>query len=132
MRGFVFSLALMMAAGPGLAQQDDIRDVISGQFDAFRAGDAAQAFGFASPMIKRIFRTPENFGAMVQGGYPMIWSPGKVEFLGLRDVRGTQYQRVRVTDKGGRVFFFDYEMVETPDGWQINGVFPVESPDLAA
>ena len=132
MRSLVFALAVMMSAGPVVAQQDDIQAVISSQFDAFRAGDVAEAFGFASPTIKRIFRTPENFGAMVRGGYPMIWAPGQVDFLGLRAVQGTRYQRVRVTDKAGGVFFFDYEMVETPDGWQINGVFPVKAPGLSA
>ena len=42
--------------------------------------------------------------------------------LGLRDVAGGLWQRVMVTDREGRTFMLDYQMVETPDGWQINAV----------
>ena len=39
---------------------------------------------------------------------------------------------VMVTDKAGQVFYFDYEMVETPDGWQINGVQELRAPGVNA
>ncbi|WP_343117068.1 DUF4864 domain-containing protein [Ostreiculturibacter nitratireducens] len=124
---------LVGASAAGLRAEppaDAIRGVIGAQFDAFRAQDEATAFTFASPAIKGMFQTPQNFGVMVRNGYPMIWAPGDVEFLGLREERGFLYQRVRVTDRAGEVFFFDYEMVESEAGWQINGVFPVKSTDF--
>ncbi len=99
--------------------------------EAFRAGDPAAAFAFASPMIKRMFGTPETFGSMVQSGYPMIWAPGEVRFLGASRGPGGIEQRLAVTDRQGGIHFFDYDMIETPDGWQINGVRPVRG-DLGA
>ncbi len=99
-----------------------IEATIQGQFDAFVAQDVTGAFSFASPMIKGIFGTAENFGTMVQQGYPMVWNPANVRMLELRTVAGNLWQRVLVTDQGGRTHLLDYQMVETPEGWQINGV----------
>lgn len=60
----------------------------------------------------------------------MIWAPGKLAFLGLRAQGGTLFHRVTATDGTGEAVFFDYEMVETGAGWQIDGVYPVPSPDF--
>jgi Domain of unknown function (DUF4864) len=125
------AMGLMTGAVAQDAPPDAVRSVIQGQIDAFIARDPVTAFTFASPMIKGMFGTPENFGMMVSSGYPMIWSPSSVKYLGLRDVAGRQIQRVMVTDGAGATFLFDYDMIEVPpDGWKINGVFPV--PDQGA
>ena len=42
--------------------------------------------------------------------------------LALREVAGNLWQRVMVTDQAGNTHLLDYQMVETPEGWQINGV----------
>lgn len=62
--------------------QDDaaIEGVIRQQLDAFLAGDVDTAWGYASPEIQRLFGNPENFGRMVERGYPMVWAPGDVRF----------------------------------------------------
>ena len=104
------------------ARNPAIETVIQQQFDAFRAEDVGTAFSFASPNIKGMFGTPENFGRMVRNGYPMVWRPAKVQFLDLRKVAGNLWQRVMVTDQAGRTHLLDYQMVETAQGWQINGV----------
>ncbi|MCX7889214.1 MAG: DUF4864 domain-containing protein [Rhodobacteraceae bacterium] len=127
--------ALALAVLPSAAPADEadapaIRGVIRSQVDAFLREDAATAFTFASPTIRGIFGTPDAFGLMVRRGYPMIWAPESVEFLGLREVAGRPYQRVLFRDAAGAIFLFDYEMVKGPDGWKINGVFPV-APDAA-
>jgi hypothetical protein len=69
-----------------------------------------------------MFRTPENFGLMVRQGFPMVWRPADVEFLGLRDEAGQLWQRVQVRDAQGGLHQLDYNMIETESGWQINGV----------
>ncbi len=141
MRSAIFSFFLMLAAlaafgGARPAQGDEvsetaIRGVIQGQMEAFIAKDAGRAFAFASPMIQGMFGSPDNFGSMVSGGYPMIWSPAAVKYLGLRQAGGMLMQRIMVTDASGKTFLFDYDMVEVPDaGWKINGVYPV--PDQGA
>jgi len=104
------------------ARNPAIETVIQQQFDAFRAEDVGTAFSFASPNIKGMFGTPENFGRMVRDGYPMVWRPAEVQFLDLRRVAGNLWQRVMVTDQAGRTHLLDYQMVETGQGWQINGV----------
>lgn len=108
-----------------------IQDVISNQLDAFKDRDVAEAWTYASPFIKGIFGNPGNFGMMVERGYPMVWDNSAVRFIELRDDNGRQVQRISLRDADGGIHFLDYEMVQTPDGWQINGVVLVE-PDLSA
>ena len=123
-------LALTLAAGlsfQAFAQTDAIKGVISSQLEAFQADDLDTAFSFASPMIKRMFRNPERFGEMVQQGYPMVWRPADVKFGPLRTVNGKRVQIVLFTDQSGRMFEASYEMIETQEGWQINGVMLKEA-----
>lgn len=108
------------------ADRGGIERTIRGQIDAFLADDFATAFTFASPNIQGIFRTPENFGAMVRNGYPMVWRPSAVRMLELREVAGMLWQKVMVTDADGRTHLLDYQMIPDGDGsgggWRINGV----------
>lgn len=111
-----------LLALPAQAQEAPIQSTIQSQLDAFKADDFARAFTYASPMIKGIFGTPQNFGAMVKQGYPMVARPAAVQMLDLREVAGNLWQRVMITDVEGRTHLLDYQMVETAEGWQINGV----------
>ncbi len=124
--GAILGVLLSMPAWAGEAE--DIRDVIRAQVDAFLADDVRTAFDFASPAIRTIFGTPENFGRMVANGYPMIWRPRAVDFLDLREADGRRFQRVRVQDGAGEEYLFDYEMIVVDGVWRINGVFPVQMP----
>ncbi|MEI4473258.1 DUF4864 domain-containing protein [Frigidibacter sp. MR17.24] len=132
-RGFAVQVAvMMMPALPALAQAAlpaqagaAIEAEIGAQMQAFRDGDAAAAFGHASPAIRSMFGSPEAFAAMVARGYPAIANPGTVRFLGLREVGGRLVERLSVVAPDGSSRLFDYEMVETDGGWRINGVTPV-------
>jgi Domain of unknown function (DUF4864) len=135
MRSLMLAGAMVLGLATGSLAQDPgaIQTVIQGQMDAFIAKDADQAFGFASPMIRGMFGSSENFGAMVSNGYPMIWSPASVKYLGLRKAGTMLLQRIIVTDASGKSFLFDYDMIEVPpDGWKINGVFPVQDESAGA
>jgi hypothetical protein len=120
----------LLPALPVTAQEGPIRDTILRQIEAFRADDFARAFTYASPTIKRLFGTPENFGAMVRNGYPMVHRPAQVEMGELREIAGNLWQRVRIVDQAGRAWALDYMMVETPEGWQINAVQILPAPDV--
>jgi hypothetical protein len=125
--------ALFLAAVltlPAAAQEGPIRSTIESQIQAFQADDFARAFTFASPTIKGMFGTPENFGAMVKQGYPMVYRPAEVQMMELREVAGAMWQRVRITDQAGAGWYLDYMMVETPEGWQINAVQILPAPDV--
>jgi hypothetical protein len=124
-------LAFWMLAGGAAAQDKDaIADVIASQLQAFNDRDVDEAFTYASPMIKGMFGTPQNFGTMVENGYPMVWTNSDVEFLDLRDINGRLFQRVQIRDAGGARHILEYQMIETAEGWQINGVSILPAPDV--
>ncbi|MDJ0824824.1 MAG: DUF4864 domain-containing protein [Rhodobacter sp.] len=128
-------LALMLAvgmSGPVRAQEGPVQGVIASQIEAFGRDDFATAFTFASPMIKGIFGTPERFGMMVRQGYPMVWRPADVQYLEQRQAGPFTYQKVLIEDRQGAFFTLEYEMIQTPDGWQINGVQFLRDPPVAA
>ena len=133
-QGFLAVVMAMGLAGAALAgpREADIAAVIRGQMAAFQADDLGRAFGYAAPNIKSLFGSPENFGAMVQQGYPMVWRPGTVRLLGLREVAGGLWQRVMITDQAGATHMLDYLMIETPEGWQINAVQLLPPADVGA
>lgn len=133
MRILVAVLSFWMAATTAFAQDSDaIEDVIGSQLQAFNNRDVSEAWQYASPNIKRLFGSSDNFGMMVQRGYPMVWDNADVRFLELRDVRGNLWQKVMVRDAQGGLHILDYQMVETADGWQINGVQLLPAPDVGA
>ena len=131
MRNWIVGALLALGlTGPSFGQGDEIRGVISSQIEAFQSDDFSTAFTFASPSIQLMFRTPDNFGRMVSQGFPMVWRPSDVEYLGLRQDSGALVQRIQVTDADGKLHVLDYFMVETAEGWKINGVEFVKQDDL--
>lgn len=132
MRRLLLAVAFSAGMASGaFAQSAEIEANISAQIQAFKADDFATAFTFASPNIQRLFGTPENFGVMVQRGYPMVWRPADVQFLELREVNGALWQKVRVVDAAGRVHILDYQMVPLENSWKINGVQLLGNSDPA-
>ena len=125
-------LTAALLAMPVLAQDAPIQSTIQSQLDAFAAQDSAAAFSYASPTIKGIFGTAENFGTMVQKGYPMVWQHSAVKMLELRSIAGNLWQRVMITDTGGSTYLLDYKMIETPEGWQIDAVQLLPKQDVGA
>ena len=121
MRVLLTCLLLGLAA-PALAEDAQMQSTITRQLEALQRDDYPAAFDFASPNIKGIFGSPENFGRMVREGYPMVHRPSAVKMLEARDVDGALWQRVLITDAEGRSHLLDYQMVETAEGWQINAV----------
>jgi hypothetical protein len=123
MKQILLMLSLVLGlAGVARAQEADIRGVISGQIAAFQADDFETAFDFASGTIRRLFGTSENFGRMVRDGYPMVYRPAEVTFLQLGDRAGAKAQRVMMRDGAGALHVLEYQMIETENGWKINGV----------
>lgn len=125
MRQILFAAALVLA-GTGAAfsdsTDDGIRATISGQLDAFRAGDMAGAFDFASDGIRAIFGSSANFGTMVERGYAMVIAPSETRYGELRPVPGGLKQRVLLRDASGVWHALDYLMVEEDGDWRIGGV----------
>ena len=125
---FLAAAFLVTGAISAQAQDADIRDTITQQFEAFKVDDFAMAFTFASPSLQTLFQTPQNFGRMVSQGYPMVWRPAVVEYLELREEAGTYWQKVQITDKDGKLHYLEYRMEQTEAGWRINGVQILDAP----
>ncbi|MDT0682043.1 DUF4864 domain-containing protein [Roseicyclus sp. F158] len=131
------ALALLFCLGLGLSpvsaqSADPIEGVISNQLEAFGADDFEDAFSHASPMIRGLFQTPDNFGAMVRNGYPMVHRPADVSYGQREEQADAVLQNVVITDEAGAVHVLRYEMVETEDGWKINGVSLLQAPQVGA
>ncbi|RGP38349.1 DUF4864 domain-containing protein [Pseudotabrizicola alkalilacus] len=132
MRLLAALLTAVLLALPAAAQEDPIQNTIRNQLTALERDDFVTAFSYASPTIKGLFGTADNFGSMVRQGYPMVLRPGSVRMLELREVAGNLWQRVMITDQQGRTHMLDYQMIETADGWQINGVQLLPSVGVGA
>ncbi|WP_296419399.1 DUF4864 domain-containing protein [Pseudooctadecabacter sp.] len=130
MKAFVFALGLALAPFVATAQEDAIEDVITSQLQAFNDRDVAEAWQHASPMIKGMFGTADNFGMMVRNGYPMVWDNSDVRFLDREDMGRVMRQEVQIQGPDGLFYILDYQMIETPDGWQINGVQVIPAPEM--
>jgi hypothetical protein len=128
------TVAAIVIAGAAHAQdaQSAITATIQSQIDAFLSDDFETAFTYASPTIKQLFGTSERFGMMVRQGYPMVWRPGAVRYLELEEKGGGLFQKVLITDGQGVPHLLEYQMIETADGWQINGVRILEAPQVGA
>ena len=120
-------------AGTAAAQEAEgpaIAAVIDDQLADFTARDLDGAFDHASRTIRRIFGTAENFGAMVEEGYPMVWDNAGARYLDLREQGEVWWQRVMLRDARGVPHVLEYKMIETPQGWRIDGVSLVAAPDV--
>lgn len=130
MRNILCSLVLALAiAAPVRGDEASVRAVISSQIEAFRRGDVAGAFGYASPSVQGIFQSPERFGVMVQNGYPMVWRPAEVRFLGVESIDGLLWQTVMIKDQAGQLHLLEYQMIPGEGGWKINAVRFKQMPD---
>ena len=138
MRRFLTAAVLSAAALlvlPSMAQEaprSEIEGVIQNQIDAFVRDDFDTAFTYASPNIKQLFGTSDRFGMMVRQGYPMVWRPADVRYLDLETIDGRLWQKVMITDAAGAVHVLGYQMIETAEGWQINGVQVLQAPQVGA
>ncbi|KQU69836.1 hypothetical protein ASC75_06720 [Aminobacter sp. DSM 101952] len=127
MRHAAIVFAAWLCAIPALAGDAEVKAAqgsISGQLQAFRAGDNATAYGYAAPNVKRIFPTLDAFMGMVTGGYKPVHRPQSFDFGKSREMSSSAIaQQVLIVGPDGK----DYEAVYTlelqPDGvWRITGV----------
>ena len=124
------SWAQLPATDIGGADRLAIRGVIAGQMEAFRRDDGAAAFAFASPGIQRIFGSPDNFMAMVRGGFQPVYRPRDVAFRELLRLGDTLIQPVEVIGPDGVAQLALYAMEQQADGsWRIAGCELVAMPD---
>ena len=113
-------------------EEEDVQAIINSQIEAFQEDDFAAAFTFASPSIRSMFGTPENFGKMVQQGYPMVWRPKDLLFIDFERNQYGRLQSVQIVDQAGKIHFLRYFMVSTSQGWKIAGVEFINPAEFSA
>lgn len=128
MKHLILTVALLLPTSV-LAQNSSIENVIRDQLQSFNERDVVGAWEHASPMIKGMFGTPENFAMMVENGYPMVWDNSDVRFLDRTEFESLTRQEVQIQGPDGLFYILDYQMIETRDGWQINGVYVIPAPE---
>ena len=135
----VLSLGLLNGSLIANAQTDSnpaqaYEKIISSQIDAFRRDAGTEAFSFASPTIRRMFGTADNFMQMVQKGYPQVYRPQSFKFGKVTtEMDGRPTQRVHITDMAGRSWTALYAFELQGDGtWRIAGVVVVRETDVSA
>ena len=125
---FFLSMSTLLFAD----EKADIQSTISDQLRAFASDNFIEAFTHASPGIKDIFGTVENFSYMVKKGYPMVWRYNNFEFLNLEETPQGYYQIVRITDQNDKLFLLKYFMKNIAGIWKISGVSIIEASDFSA
>ncbi|MDA1097783.1 MAG: DUF4864 domain-containing protein [Proteobacteria bacterium] len=118
---------------PSTLAQGAIKTVIIRQLGAFSRHDAGAAYSLASPMIQQLFKSPENFIAMVRSGYPQVYRHRRAEFGDLILLGGELAQPVIFTGTDGHRVLAVYAMVKDAAGaWRINGCRLLQKGALAA
>ena len=125
---FFLSMSTLLFAD----EKADIQSTISDQLRAFASDNFIEAFTHASPGIKDIFGTVENFSNMVKKGYPMVWRYNNFEFLKLEETPQGYSQIVRITDQNDKLFLLKYFMKNVAGIWKISGVSIIEASDFSA
>ena len=125
---FFLSMSTLLFAD----EKADIQSTISDQLRAFASDNFIEAFTHASPGIKDIFGTVENFSNMVKKGYPMVWRYNNFEFLNLVETPQGYSQIVRITDQNDKLFLLKYFMKNVAGIWKISGVSIIEASDFSA
>ena len=111
--------------------REDVQATIKGQFLAFLEGDVSRAFTYASSSIRSMFGTAQNFGAMVQRSYPMVWRSAGVTFLEHKETPLGRTQDVKIFDAAGTAHYLRYFVTQTPNGWKISGVQFLNITDIS-
>jgi len=129
----VDSVAAQDVQRPAPADRQAILGTIESQLDAFQRDDGGRAFSYATPQLRRLFGTAENFMAMVRGGYQSVYRPQTVEFLDARIIEGRTGQAVRFVGPNGDAVIAIYTMERQPDGsWRIAAVQLVPTGEVAS
>jgi hypothetical protein len=138
MRAFIpFLLMLLANFSPANADevtQKQAQDIIRSQIEAFKSGEDAAAYSFASPMVKGFFPDVSIFMDMVKRGYQPVYNPKNYDFGRTKEpADGTVIQEVLVTGPDGKPWTAIYTLMRQSDGsWKINGVQLLPGDDSSA
>ena len=107
--------------------QGDIESTVNAQTSAFSSDDFELAYSFASPSFRSNV-TLEGFVGIIAGSYgPLIESSELIFSDCLVDLgSGLALIDVRFLQAGNDVYGLRYLMIETMDGWRVQGASNLE------
>lgn len=127
-----FFLSLFVAAPAVRAQdapQGAWQDVITGQIQAFRDGDAPAALSYAARGFKAMFPSPESFFiSIISSGYAPIMNSRSHSFGTFQMMsEDSVAQLVRLVDKEQKLYEAVYMLREEDEGWRVQAVQLVQT-----
>jgi hypothetical protein len=134
--GLLILTATLVAAMPARAQTDgDVAKAavvpVMRQLEAFRRGDFATAYSFASEEIHHLFDR-SAFEQMVKAGYPEIADSVSAAVAEARTAPdGTVFLRLLIRGANGKSVEAIYEVIREQGDWKINAVVARPDPNLA-
>jgi hypothetical protein len=132
MRSFLALLLGLWIGGSAAAFSDAdraaVQSTIEQQLQAFLADDAARAYSFAAPGIKRLFPSQEIFMDMVRRGYQPVYRPRDYSFGVLEEVGGHLEQYVDIVDHNGELWTARYTLELIDGAWRITGCYLEKKP----
>ena len=118
----MLAMSLLCAASAQLYETtaQAVKNTVQAQLVAFAKDDADLAFSYAAPTIRAMFETPQNFMAMVQDAYAVVYRPAKLLFLAAAGTSSTVVQPVIMWDQEGQSWMATYNLELQADGsWLI-------------
>lgn len=128
-----FFMGAASAAADEAARQA-AQEIIRSQIEAFKAGQDAAAYSYASPTIRGFFPDVAIFMDMVKRGYAPVYAPRNYDFGRAKEPsEGVVVQELLVTGPDGKPWTAVYTLVRQEDGaWKINGVQLLPGDDSSA
>ncbi len=97
------------------------RAVIAAQLEAFKQGDSAKAFSYATPNIQTMFGDADTFMQMVRDGYDVVYRPASVRFVKFETDGMNALHAVQMIDRQKTLWNVYYVLQKRPDGtWRIS------------
>jgi hypothetical protein len=122
MFALMLAMSLLSAASAQLNETtaQAVKHTVQAQLAAFAKDDADLAFSYAAPTIRAMFETPQNFMAMVQDAYPVVYRPERFLFLASSGTDSAVVLPVKMWDKEGQSWMATYKLELQADGrWLI-------------
>lgn len=107
------------------AVRKELVEVVDAQLTAFRTGNTAKAYSYASTEIKKHF-SQSAFEEMVRATYPTIAHSLSAKFGPVLDDGTQAVVHVAVVGANKRRVIYGYLLVRQQGKWCINGVYEAE------
>ena len=119
MRVIALLLLALLALSTPASAADDVaaaQSVIRSQEQALSRDDAATAYSYAAPAIRKLFPQADIFMFMVQKSYAPVYRHRSFEFGEARTEGSQVAQRVHIIDANGEAWEALYTLEQQDDG----------------